>query len=559
MLGKDEMIKAVWPDSFVEEGNLSRNISTLRAALGESAEDHQYIETVPKRGYRFVASVKELIENGGLAVESAPTPGKASKRPSDAPAVPKTVGMMLFRSHSRQIIESVAVLPFVNATADEQFEHLSDGITESIINSLSHISELQVMARSTVFRYKGKDASPREVGRELKVNAVVTGRVLQFGGRLRIATELVDVADGKQLWGEQYNRRPSDILEVQAEISKEIAEKLRLRLTGEQKERLVKRHTDSSEAYHFYLKGRYYWNKRTAESLKKAVSLFERAIHTDETYALAHAGLADSYMLIHTLPPLEVMPKARVAALKALEIDDTLAEAHCSLAKVEDNYVWDWSGAEREYQRAIELNPNYATARQWYAEHLAAMGRHEEGIAEISRAQEVDPLSLSISNAVARQFYFARQFDEAIEQCRRTLEMEPHFLPAHYRLGGVYLQKQMYEEAISEYEMTVEISGGESVMIAGLAYAYAAAGKRKEAENLLDDLLKLSTGQHVEPTILIQVYAALGKNDRALECLEATYAGRYPLMIYLKVDPGLDNLRSDPRFQDLMQRVGLPQ
>ena len=560
MLGKDEMIKAVWPDSFVEEGNLTRNISTLRAALGENHEDHQYIETVPKRGYRFVARVKELPgENEGLAVESGSTSRETSIVSSRALAASITSGSMVFRGTSRRTIESLAVLPFVNATGDEQSEHLSDGITESIINSLSHISELQVMARSTVFRYKGKDVSPREVGRELKVNAVVTGRVLQLGGRLNIVTELVDVADGSQLWGEQYNRRPSDILEVQAEISKEISEKLRLRLTGEEKERVVKRHTENTEAYHFYLKGRYYWNKRTPEYLKKALRFFEQAIHTDQTYALAYAGLADSYIMIHTLPPLEVMPKARVAALKALEIDEGLAEAHSSLAKVEDNYVWDWSGAEREYQRAIELKPNYATARQWYAEHLAAMGRHEEGIAEISRAQEVDPLSLSISNAVARQFYFARQFDEAIEQCRRTLEMDQHFLPTHYRLGGVYLQKRMYQEAISEYQMTVEISEGEPVMMAGLAYAYAAAGKRKEAENILNDLLKLSTGQHVEPTILVQIYAALGKTDQAFECLEETYAGRYPLMIYLKVDPGLDNLRSDPRFQDLIHRVGLPQ
>lgn len=498
--------------------------------------------------------MKELHDENAVAVE----PGPAS-REAAAGSTPDTGGSTVFRGSSRKIIESLAVLPFVNATGDEQSDHLSDGITESIIKSLSHIPELRVMARSTVFRYKGSDVSPREVGRELKVNAVVTGRVLQLGGRLNIATELVDVGDGSQLWGENYNRPPSDILEVQAEISKEISEKLRLRLTGEQKKRVVKRYTESTEAYHLYLKGRYYWNKRTPESLKKAVSYFERAIHTDRTYALAYAGLADSYVVTHALPPVEVMTKARTAAVKALEIDDELAEAHSSLAKVEDNYVWDWSGAEREYQRAIELNPNYATARQWYAEHLAAMGRHEEGIAEIGRAQEVDPLSLSISNAVARQFYFARRFDEAIEQCRRTLEMDPHFLPAHYRLGGIYLQKQMYQEAISEYQMTVEISEGEPVMMAGLGYAYAAAGKEKEAEDVLNDLLKLSTSQHAEPTILVQIYAALGKTDQAFECLEKTYAGRYPLMIYLKVDPGLDNLRSDPRLQDLIDRVGLPQ
>ena len=253
------------------------------------------------------------------------------------------------------------------------------------------------------------------------------------------------------------------------------------------------------------------------------------------------------------------MPKARAAAVKALEIDDSLAEAHSSLAKVEDNYVWDWSAAEREYERAIELNPNYATARQWYAEHLAAMGRHAEGIIEINKALEVDPLSLSISNAVARQFYFARQFDEAIEQCRRTLEMDPHFLPAHYRLGGIYLQRRMYNEAISEYQTTLELSGDEPVMIAGLAYAYAVAGKRVQAQKALNHLRKLSKKQHIGPTLLVQIYIGLGETDQAFKCLEEIYAGRYPLMLYLKVDPAFDSVRSDPRFADLLRRVGLPQ
>src|SRR5713226_8632193 len=396
---------------------------------------------------------------------------------------------------SPKTIESIAVLPFENASADPNAEYLSDGITESLISSLSHLPKLRVMARSTVFRYKGQVLDAQKVGRDLNARTVLTGRVVQRGDALIIGTELVDVENGWRLWGEQYNRKLADIFAIQEEIANEISEKLRLSLTGEEKKRLTKRHTQNAAAYQDYLKGRYYWNKRTAKAVKKGTEYFEQAIEKDPSYPLAYAGLADSYDILGFYgfsAPRDAFPKAKAAALKALEIDPALSEAHASLAYANFYYDWDWLGAEREYKRSIELNPSYATAHHFYANYLMAMRRHQEALTELEKAQELDPLLLITNAAIAWAFYFARQYDQAIEQCRKTLEMDRDFIVAHAWLGQTYLQKGLFHEAIREFQKAIELSEGSPFYVAMLGHAYAVAGDVSEAQRLLDQLKKLS-------------------------------------------------------------------
>ncbi len=385
----------------------------------------------------------------------------------------------LFRGRG-EAIDSVAVLPFVNVSADPQTEYLSDGITESVINNLSQLRSLRVMARSTVFRYKGKEADPQKVGQDLHVGAVLTGRLQERGNTLVIQAELVDVSKGTQLWGEQYNRKLADILAVQEEISREISEKLRLRLTGEEKTRMAKRPTENIEAYQLYLKGRYYWNKRTEEGFRRAIVYFSEATEKDPNYALAHAGLADSYIVLgyfSLLPAKEAYAKAREAATRALELDETLGEAHNALATAKADYDWDWPGAEREFKRAIELNPGYATTHQWYGRMLSELGRHEEALAEIKRAQQLDPLSLIINAVSGRILLYAGREDLAIEQLRKTLEIDPNFAHAHQFLGYAYVRKGMFGEAIAEFQRAITLSPNFTQYQAGLGHAYARAGK----------------------------------------------------------------------------------
>lgn len=459
-------------------------------------------------------------------------------------------------------IDSVAILPLENASADPDAEYLSDGITESIINNLAQLPKLRVMARSTVFRYKGQDVDPRRVGSALGVRAVLTGRVLQRGDTLIIGTELVDVVDGSHLWGRQYNRKLADIFTVQDEIAKEISETLRPRLTGEERRRLTRRHTENAQAYQLYLKGRYHWNKRTEKGFQKAIEHFQQALDQDPNYALAYAGLADCYLLLGigfygVLPPREAMPKAKGAARKALEIDDTLAEAHTSLAHAIMNFDWDWSGAEREYMRGIELNPNYPTAHQFYAVYLMQMARFDEAVLEQRRAQDLDPLSLSINASLGLLSLYARQHDQAIDQFRKTLEMDHNFPLAHLGLGEAYEQKGMYDEAVAEFQAAIALSGGSPVMVAALGHAYAISDRRGEAQKVLDELKELSKRRYVAPFDVAMVYAGLGEKDQAFEWLQRAYEERDDWLTFLKVEPRADTLRSDPRFQDLLQRVGL--
>ena len=459
-------------------------------------------------------------------------------------------------------LDSLAVLPFVNASSDPSAEYLSDGITETLIGRLSQIPNLKVMARSTVFRYKGSNLDPQTLGHDLNVRAVLTGRVLQRGEMLTIRMDLMNVADGTEIWGEQYNRKFSDVLAVQEDISREVSEKLELRLTGETKVRLAKQPTENIEAYQLYLEGRYHWNKRSEDGFRKAVEYFQQATEKDPRYALAFAGLADSYVLLgeyRLMPSQEAFPKAREAAAKALGLEDTLAEAHASLADVKVDYDWDWPGAEQEFQRAIELNPDYPTAHQWYAEYLSEMGRHAQALAESEQARKLDPHSLIISAGVGKILFEAERTDEAIAQLKKTMAVEPNFAHAHSYLGKAYLRRQMFSEAVAETERAAALSGRIADYLGGLGHAYARAGRTADAHRVLDELKQRSTQRYVSWRDIAVIDAGLGEKDEAFAALEKAYEMHDSGIVFMKVDPLFDPLRSDPRFPALLRRIGLPE
>ncbi|MDT4898267.1 MAG: eukaryotic-like serine/threonine-protein kinase [Acidobacteriota bacterium] len=465
-----------------------------------------------------------------------------------------------------QAIDSVAVLPFVNVGGDASMEYLSDGLTESLINSLSQLPNLKIIARSSVFRYKGKEVDPQVVGRELGVRAVLTGRVVQLGDSLSIQTELVDVATQTRLWGENYTRKVSDIISLQDEISREISDKLRLKLTGEEKKHLAKRYTDNSEAYQLYWKGRYYWNKRRPEDIREAIRYFQQAIELDRNYALAYTGLADCYVLGNLLQmsPKEAMPIAIEKTNTALAIDPELAEAHTSLAKIKLSYEWEWAGAESEFKKALEHKPGYATAHQWFGVYLSEMGRHDESLEHRKRALELDPLSLSISTGVGRAYFWARRYDEGLEHLRQTLERDPKYADTHWSLGLNYEGKQMYAEAVSAYQRAISLSKtaefpeGKPEMIAALGHAYAVSGRKSEALKIIEQLKELINRQsYVSPYSVALIYTGLEEEDRAFEWLDRAYNERDESFIHLKVDPRLDGLRSDQRFTERLQLIKL--
>ncbi len=460
-----------------------------------------------------------------------------------------------------KIIDSLAVLPFENATRDPEHEYLSDGIASSLINTLATVPKLRVIAQSTVFRYKGRPIDPQAVGRELNVRSVLTGRIMQSGGSLRIGTELVDVPTGSQLWGAQYDRKPGDIFAIQDEISNEISEKLRLKLTRAEKKRLTKRQTDDAEAYRLYLKGRHHWNRWTEDGFYKAIEYFQQAVEKDPAYALAYTGIADSYVLLgwnSYLPPKDAFPKARVAAMAALRLDPELGEAHSPQAAVLWLYDWQWPEAQMEFKRSLALNPAHPTASHWYAECLMTMGRHSEAIARMKSSQDLDPLSLIISVAIGWAFYMAGQYEAAIEQLHRTVEMDPNY-PVTYWILGLTLRKMgRHELAIAEGEKGVKLSGGSALMRAALAQTLATADRRKDALQILDDLTTLSKEKYVSPYFFAGIHVGLGEDDRAIEYLEKSYEEHSHWLIYLHIDPSMDRMRSNPRFQDLLRRIGLP-
>ena len=477
------------------------------------------------------------------------------KRDTDSGrAIPSTLG-------SGDTIDSIAVLPFENVNADPNAEYFSEGITESLIASLSQLPKLRVMARSTVFRYRGQVLDPQKVGRDLNVRTVLTGRVVQQKDALIIGTELVDVPNGWRLWGERYNRKLADIFAIQEEIANEISEKLRLSLTREEKKRLTKSYTQNTEAYQFYLKGRHHWKRWTEEGFYKAIGYFQQAVEKDPSYALAYVGIAESYALLgwnSFLPPKDAFPQGKAAAMTALQLDPDLGEAHTPLAAVLWLHDWQWQEAQREFKRTLELNPTYPTANHWHAEFLMMMGRPVEAIAQMKKSQALDPLSLIINVAIGWACYLARRYDEALEQLLRTVELDPNFPVTYWILGLLYRTTGRYDLAITAGEKGVNLSGGSPLMRAALGHSYGKAGRTKEALQILDDLTKLAKQKYVAPHFFAGVHIGLGENDRAVGCLEKSYEERSHWLIYLHIDPSMDDLRDDPRFQNLLRRVGLP-
>ncbi len=466
----------------------------------------------------------------------------------------------LYWGRQVQAFDSLAVLPLVNASGDAETEYLSDGITEALINSLSQFPQLKrVIARSTVASYKNKEIDPRKVGQELNVRAVLTGKMIQRGNDLIIVAELVNTTDGARLWGDQYQRKLAELMTIQAEIAKQITDNLRLRLTGEEQQRLTKRYTDNPEAYQLYLKGRYYSNQLTIEGCKKGIELMHQAIDLDPTNALAYAGLADAYADASSvcLPANEALPHVKAAAEKALKLDDTLVEAHTMLAVIKANFEWNWAEAEKEFKRTIELRPSYARAHQAYGLFLMMQGRTDEAIAEMTRAHDLDPLTNSLSASLGWFYYLARRYDEALARSQQLIKLVPGLAVAHYNLGMIYEQQGKHEEAIAAFNQAQLLDPGNQAISALLCHAYASAGRKDQAQRLLADLIQQSNKGNLDPVGVGTIYAALGDRDQAFVWLEKSYQIREDNLLFLKVDPKFDSLRLDPRYAELLQRLNL--
>ncbi len=465
----------------------------------------------------------------------------------------------IFPAMRRAHIDSIAVLPFINVGNDPKTEYLTDGITENLINSLTQLPNLSVMSRNTVFRYKGRDADVQRVGHDLGVRAILTGRLIQSGDQLLISVSLEDVRDSSQIWGEQYNRKLSNLVTVQQEIAADIYSRLRPKLAGEEKRLLSKRPTENVEAYQLYLQGLFYWNKWTEADFKKAADYFTQAVQKDPRYALSYAGLADTYSLLGDagyLPPSEAWPKAKAAAMQALEIDDSLAEAHTSLALVKEHFEWDWAGADRELRRAIELNPNSATAHHWYGDYLANMGRFEEGLRETRKAQQLDPLSLITNTSLGWQFYLAGHSDQAIEQLRKVLDIDAKFWPAHRLLEEVYAQAGNVEEAVAERERVLSLSGSPE-LAASIGEDFAKSGYKGVLRSWLDGLTEISKHRYVSSYSIAEGYMRMNERNKALQWLEKAYEDHDSGLVSIAVEPMLDPLRSDPRFRSILKRMKL--
>lgn len=628
-LDKDELMRTVWPDTIVEENNLTQNVSMLRKALGENKSEHRYIVTIPGRGYRFVASVTEVFSEGNGALngragtqetlrrveKAAPSlsPGSdiaassgegktdaadegntdaadvrsanaATLLPAVAAAAPRArvpasllraavvvvvllVGVALIywwltraASPSPERIAppgSIAVLPFKTLGMASSDDYLGLGMADALITKLSNIRQISVRPTSAVIKYAGSNlADPVAAGRELNVDSVVEGSIQRAGDRVRVTVQLVSVRESRPLWAYTFDERLTDIFSVQDSISAQVAQALTLKLTGEEERLLAKRYTLNVEAYQSYLRGRFFWNKRNEESLNLSIVYFNEAIARDPSYALAYAGLADAHSVIGfyqfgKLSPAESYLKAKAASLKAIELDETLAEAHVSLALAIGDVDADDAAAEREYKRAIELNPSYATAHHWYSDFLATAGRPLEAMAEVRRALELDPLSLVINATLGERLYQARRYDEAIAQLRKTLEMDSGFGPAHYLLGLALEQKGLYEEAIAALNQARRISGSNPWMVSALGHTLALSGKKSEAQKILGELKELSRARHVSAYDFAVVHQGLGQKEQAFDWLQKLRGDKARRSLI--ADPRMDDLRDDARLRQLSQ------
>lgn len=546
LLSKDELMRALWPGRIVEENNLTVTMSTVRKALRDSKEaGSRYVETVPGVGYRFDAVVSE----------QGPRHPSRRHRASGRDVMGVPVGRA-------SAIDSIAVLPLADPSGDADIEYLSDGITESVISSLSRLPRLKVIAWSTVSQFKGREGlDVLEAGRRLHVRALLTGRLLRVKGRMVLSAELVDVADGTQVWGGHYSRPVADIFGMQEEIAAEVSEQLQLALSGVEKSTLARRHTESPEAYDLYLRGRYFWNKRNEKGARKAVEFFRRAVEVDPDYALAYAGLADAYNLLcglGILAPREGRPKAKEAALIALAKDEQLAEAHASLGIIGLRYDWDWPAAERELKRAIALNPSCALARHWYAIYLNARTHFNEAIAECKRALRLDPLSLIINTLLGMHYLFAGRHAEGIAQLRRTLELDPDFIYAHSAIAECYYYTGSHEQAVAAMERASELAGWDTtnaLLVRG--FIYAAVGRVAEARALLEELKRRSEREFVSGYEMGRIYVLLGEMDEALRWLNVACDQRVGDMLHILSGPHLTPLKSHPGFEELVRRVGI--
>jgi TolB-like protein/DNA-binding winged helix-turn-helix (wHTH) protein/Flp pilus assembly protein TadD len=580
VVSREDLQKRLWPaETFVDfDHGLNKTINKIREALGDSAQNPRFVETVARRGYRFLADVI-VVEQAPIA-EAAPPPPPAveaapvalpAKLPSWLPWAGAVLALLLLALGGLKIhawsqpppaIHSLAVLPLESLSNDASQDYFADGMTDELISDLAQISALRVISRTSVMAYKHAGKSLPQIARELAVDAVVEGTVLRSGDRVRITAQLIDAAADKHLWSQSYEGELRDTLALQNKVARAIADEIRITLNPQEAQALKTARVVNPAAYEAYLQGRYFWNKRTADSLKAALAHFNDAIGQDPSYAQAYSGLADTYALLGdweyaVMPPREALPKAKAAAVKALELDGRLGEAHNSLAFCLDVYGWDFDQAGKEFQRAIELNPGYATAHHWYAWHLALTRRNEDALAEMRKAASLDPLSLIIKADAAELLLIARDYEESMQQSRKTLEMDPSFALGHHQLGQAYLQTKDYGNAVLEMQKAVQLSGGSATSVANLARAYVAAGRRPEAEQQLAVLKSRSTADYPSASEIAMVYVALGDPDQAMSWLDKGFQSRFNPSVLLR--PGFDPLRSDPRFQSLLHRIGLPQ
>ena len=580
LVTRDELQTELWPgDTFVDfEHSLNAAVKRLRGVLNDSADQPRYIETLARRGYRFIAPVNTADTGSEHAASVAiPSAEQVSRNVyvrrlwllAVVALFVVAVGVWYWRewrhgltTPAGPVIHSLAVLPLQNLGGDPSQDYFADGMTEELIGRLSRIHGLRVISRTSAMHFKNTQLSVPEIAKMLGVDAIVEGSVVREGPQVRIHAQLIRAATDEHIWTEEYQREYRSLLDVQAEVARSIAEQIEVSLTPEDRARLASTHPVDPEAYENYLKGRYYFNQRTADALNKSIASFQQAIAKDSDYALAYSGLADAYAMLGFrggFPSKDALSRAKTAALKAIELDDTLAEPHASLAFIAETHEWDWTTAKREYKRALELNPGDARAHNWYAGYLTYVGRFEDGISEAKRARELDPLSLPINNALAGRLLAGSHYDEALRQVQETLELDAHFAPAHQTLAWVYLHSGKNQEAIREFQNALQLSGTEDTDLElDLGFAYAVTGKQDEARRILAKLEKLHEQGVVPSGSVAILHGALGESNEAFAWLEKAYEERDPQLTYIKAGRRFEPLRKDPRFGQFVHRIGLP-